>query len=69
MTGLVSASSAAAPARGRADAFGVEQAPVSCVADLGQCGEVSQLFPDLEVARWLIVVSYERPPFHSVLLD
>jgi hypothetical protein len=32
-----------------ADAFGVEQAPVGVVADLGQGGEVSQLFPDLEV--------------------
>ena len=49
-----------------ADAFGVEQAPVSCVADLGQCGEVSQLFPDLEVARLVDRgLGTERPPFHS----
>ena len=53
-----------------ADAFGVEQAPVSCVADLGQCGEVSQLFPDLEVARLVDRgLGTERPPFLQVLLD
>jgi hypothetical protein len=34
-----------------ADAFGVQQAPVGGVADLGQRGEVRQLFADAEVAR------------------
>ena len=34
-----------------ADAFGVQQAPVGGVADLGHGGEVSQLFADAEVAR------------------
>ena len=40
-----------------ADAFGVEQAPVGSVADLGQRGEVRQLFADAEVARLVSVVS------------
>jgi hypothetical protein len=53
-----------------ADAFGVEQAPVGGVADLGQCGEVSQLFPDLEVARLVDRgLGTERPPFLVVILS
>jgi hypothetical protein len=35
---------------GVADAFGVQEAPTGGVADLGQGGEVSQLFADAEVA-------------------
>ena len=53
-----------------ADAFGVQQAPVGGVADLGQCGEVSQLFADAEVAG-LVEGGFgaERSPFLQVLLD
>ena len=53
-----------------ADAFGVQQAPVGGVADLGQGGEVRQLFSDAEVAR-LVERGFrsERSPFLQVLLD
>ena len=52
MSGLVIASSAAAPSAGIvADAVGGWQAPAGGVADLGHGGEVSQLFAGAEVAR------------------
>jgi hypothetical protein len=53
-----------------ADAFGVWQAPVGGVADLGHGGQVSQLFTDAEVAR-LVQRGFrsERSSFLQVLFD
>ncbi len=53
-----------------ADAFGVQQAPVGGVADLGHGGEVSQLFADAEVARLVQRgLGAERSPFLQVILS
>jgi hypothetical protein len=53
-----------------ADAFRVQQAPVSSVADLGHGGQVRQLFADSEVAR-LVQRDFGpgRSSFLQVLFD